>query len=143
MIPTMDISYEQVRSLVMEILGAGKHGTQCAAFCRDVAEKAIQRGFLEENDPHSSMLHTERFVLSNEDQARVQDILWDLIIEGILRPGLYDSVNNSLPFFHVTEYGKTILQDGPASPYDPDGYVKRLKDAIPDVESVILTYFSN
>ena len=142
MISAMDISYEQVRSLAMETLKTGEQATQFTSFYGYVAEKAVQHGFLKENDPRNSVIHTRRFLLSKADQARTQNILWDLIIEGILRPGLNDGQNNNLPFFHVTKYGKAILQDGSASPYDPDGYIKRLKDAIPKVDSVILTYLN-
>src|SRR4051812_15516066 len=57
--------------------------------------------------------------LSNYDYGRVINIVWDLIIEGVLRPGLGDGNNNDLPWFHITERGKAVLKDGPQSPYDP------------------------
>jgi hypothetical protein len=78
--------------------------------------------------------------LSDRDYGRVQDILWDLIIEGIVRPGLGDGANDSFPFFHVTEWGKAKLTAGHDSPYDPDGYLKRLNTAVPGLDPVIATY---
>jgi len=141
MIGKMDLSYEQVRSLVVETLATTKVD-QFSGFDRAVAEKAVKHGFLKENNPNASILHTEQFVLSYEDKARVQNILWDLIIEGILRPGLHDGVNNNLPFFHVTQYGKIVLKDGPTSPYDPDGYLQRLQESIPELDTIILTYLN-
>jgi hypothetical protein len=43
-----------------------------------------------------------------------------------------------LPFFYVTDFGKERIKD-PQTPYDPDGYLKALRD-IPGVDDVILTY---
>ena len=40
----------------------------------------------------------------------------------------------------MTEFGREKIKDGPASPYDPDGYLKRLAATIPDLDEVILTY---
>lgn len=39
--------------------------------------------------------------LSNRDRVRVHDILWDLIIEGKIRPGSGNGIDNNLPFIHV------------------------------------------
>jgi len=44
--------------------------------------------------------------ISPQDRGRSQDIIWDLIIEGYLRPGGGDGQNNEMPFFHVTAKGK-------------------------------------
>jgi len=77
-----------------------------------------------------------------QNAARVQSIVWDLIIEGIIRPGLNDGMNDDLPFFHVTEFGANVLANGPQSPYDPDGYLKRLQSDIPKLDSVIVLYLN-
>src|SRR5205807_10599710 len=47
-----------------------------------------------------------------------------------------------MPFFHVTEMGERRLKDGAVTPYDPDGYIKRLQRSIPALDSVILTYLN-
>lgn len=67
---------------------------------------------------------------------------WDLIIEGVLRPGLNDGNNPNLPHFHVTDLGRDRIRHdgGHPTPYDPDGYLRKLKETIPNVDSVILTY---
>ena len=79
------------------------------------------------------------YILSERDFGRCCDIIWDLIIEGIIRPGPLNS-DQGLPHFHLTEYGREKIKGGPALPYDPDGYLKRLAVAIPDLDEVILTY---
>lgn len=49
--------------------------------------------------------------LSFTDRARIYDIIWDLIIEGHVRPGLGDGQNNDLPYIHVTKTGKGYFQE--------------------------------
>jgi hypothetical protein len=41
-------------------------------------------------------------------KAPVWDVVWDLIIEGILRPGY--AITLELPYIHVTEFGKEALK---------------------------------
>ena len=80
-------------------------------------------------------------VLSDPDFILVGEILWDLIIEGVVRPG--DSLGGSqiFPHFHVTERGNELLKHGVSSPpYGPDGYLKRLVSDSPGLDPIIRTY---
>ena len=78
--------------------------------------------------------------LSYQDKGRVQSIFWDLIIEGVIRPGLADGVNDKYPFFHVTERGEQVIKEGATSPYDPDGYLKRFTADVAAVDPVVMIY---
>ena len=78
--------------------------------------------------------------LSDKDYSRVQSIFWDLFVEGVVRPGLNDGLSNDLPFFHVTEWGVEKLRGGRDTPYDPDGYFKRLAAAVPGLDPVVVAY---
>jgi hypothetical protein len=80
------------------------------------------------------------YFLSRNDQARVQDIFWDMLIEGVVRPGLGDGTNCDLPHFHVTDRGRAALSAASPPPYDPDGYLKRLQADLPAIDPVIVTY---
>lgn len=134
----LEISYEQLRSLVLEALHK-KHADQFAGLRETVAEIARKRGLMGNEQSHSIISSSG---LSGTDFARLQSIMWDLIIEGIVRPGLNEGVNNNLPFFHVTEWGKKAIQDGGIAPYDPDGYLTRLKRDIPNLDPVIESYLN-
>lgn len=48
--------------------------------------------------------------LSPPELGRLHDIVWDLIIEGYLRPGLGDGQTNDLPFVHVTAKGRAYFK---------------------------------
>jgi hypothetical protein len=75
--------------------------------------------------------------------ARVHSIFWDLLIEGIIRPGINDGVNLNLPHYHVTEWGQQVVAAGSeATPYDPDGYLSRLQTAITSIDPVVVTYLN-
>ena len=127
----LKLSYEQLRSVMVEMLrGAG--GGQLNDLNTAVPAVAMKMGLMADpagppqNTGGVRMIHHgysgSSVTLSGPDYGRVRNIFWDLVIEGILRPGLADGMNNDLPFFHVTEWGKVALKDGPTTPYDPDGY---------------------
>jgi hypothetical protein len=59
------------------------------------------------------------------DVLTLHEIVWDLLIQGVLAPGK-NSLNLNLPFIHVTEYGARCLDDGTIQAHDPDGYIARL-----------------
>ncbi|MGO8900777.1 MAG: hypothetical protein ACLQU5_20860 [Isosphaeraceae bacterium] len=48
--------------------------------------------------------------LSFRELGRIHDIIWDLIIDGHVRPGLGDGQNNNVPFLHVTAKGTKYFQ---------------------------------
>jgi hypothetical protein len=74
------------------------------------------------------------------DGLELHDIFWELLIQGVLAPGI-NSSNVKLPFIHVTEYGKKCIQANSILPHDPDGYMKRLEDLVEQpLDNTILTY---
>jgi hypothetical protein len=65
---------------------------------------------------------------------------WELVIEGIVTPG--NTSGQELPWFHVTQYGRTVLNEGEYTPHDRDGYLKRLEERIQPVDSTVLAYLA-
>jgi len=61
----------------------------------------------------------------------LQEILWELLLQGVLAPGK-NSLNLNLPFVHVTEYGARCLEEDALVLHDPDGYVERLTQDVSD-----------
>ena len=49
----------------------------------------------------------------------VHEVFWQLVVDGIVAPGLNPS-NPNMPWFHVTGYGRHVLDHGEYQPYDPD-----------------------
>lgn len=136
----LKVSYEGMRSLVVAVL-ARKDTWQIAELSESVAATAVERGLAESAGAWGSRPGRGPR-LSARDYARAQSVFWDLLIEGVVRPGLHDGMNNDLPFFHVTDYGKEAVKGGAASPYDPDGFLRRLAADVPALDPVILTYLT-
>jgi hypothetical protein len=96
---SLNISYEQMRSVVVEALRGGS-GTQFANLREQLPAVAKQMGLVTEPE---QLPGGRRVVysgggrlgdrLSDRDYGRRQSIVWDLIIEGIVRPGLGDGNN--------------------------------------------------
>jgi hypothetical protein len=144
----LPIGYEQLRSLVIEYLAAAKDDPtlQINNLRTGVATIAVSKGLDPDATHARSPAHGIPFgfasevVLSDPDFILVGEIIWDLIIEGVVRPG--DSLGGSqvFPHFHLTERGIEVLKHGVASPYDPDGYLKRLDSESPGLDPIIRTY---
>lgn len=134
-----DVSYEQLRSLVIESLGSSGGG-QVTSLYTNMARLVVQRGIAPDPYANSGTTYMNpQYEIPQKYKSWIEDIIWDLIIEGIVRPGLGDGLNNGLPWYHVSEYGRAVLGNNPPQPYDPDGYLGRVR-AIPNIDDVILAY---
>jgi hypothetical protein len=132
----LDTSYEQTRALVIEALKSSSSG-QMTSLYPNIANLAVRKGVVE--NPASANFLNPTYELPRKYKIWVEDIFWDLITEGLIRPGLGDGVNQGLPWYHVSEYGKTVLTNQSPQPYDPDGYLAEVR-AIPNIDDVILSY---
>ena len=96
-------------------------------FVFDVLRKSPQTHFHAiENDVRRLAESYER-----QDVLLLQEILWELLVQGVLAPGK-NSLNLNLPFVHVTEYGSRCLEDGAALAHDPDRYMERMQEVVGD-----------
>ena len=74
------------------------------------------------------------------DALRLQEVVWELLVQGILAPGK-NSLNVNLPFVHLTEYGLKCLEEDALLLHDPEGYMKNLHEAVGrDTDAVVDTY---
>jgi hypothetical protein len=138
----LPISYEQLRSLMLEALGRLEQSTQLDGLNKVVGKLACEKNLVPDPNGPDPSRHAMYF-LDQQDVARAQDIFWDLIIEGVIRPGLgQGSGNSDLPYFHVTDYGKEQVRHGTGSPHDPDGYLSRLRADLTALDPVIMTYMN-
>ncbi len=143
-----ELSREQLRAFTLEGLGR-EPKSQLGNLYNAVAQVIADHGMREHatgagrpiNIYPASFGGSSTPALTGRDMERVQDIFWDLMIEGIVRPGMNVS-NPNLPFYHVTEMGLKQVKEADKSPYDPDGYLKRLREKIPGLDPVIVTYLT-
>jgi len=105
------------------------------------------------SDPSAEQLNKngtayERFVeyVNNNRQPQVlafhvTEVFWQLLVEGIVAPGM-NSSNLDLPWFHVTEYGKKVLEAEAGHPHDEVGYLARVRARVPQPDLTVLAYLS-
>jgi len=142
----VDLSYEQMRSLVMQFLAQpSRDPRQLNDLYGGVARLAVeQHGIVPHREGRTGiieLMHGSGVRLTEKDCGRVASIIWDLIIEGVVRPGNENGGDAQLPSFYVTDFGKERIKDH-LTPYDPDGYMKAVRTGIPDVDDVVLTYLT-
>jgi hypothetical protein len=142
-LPNLDLTDDQLRSLVIEFLAQFPESEplQLATLKGEIGGMVAKRGLggipPQKGGPPSYF--PPALDLPDSVFVRCCDIVWDLIIEGVLRPGdLGDSRN--LPQFHVTLRGRELLKHGSMSPHDPDGYLKRLDSSVPTLDPIIRIY---
>ena len=85
--------------------------------------------------------------LDDADLKMVEQIIHEFYLEGILVPGTtlkaentYQSGTLIFPHYHLTEYGKKVVDTAEYQPHDPDGYLARIKTDIPEIDEVIIRY---
>lgn len=89
------------------------------------------RHFNQLNDPWDSP-SVDQFVKieSPADRNRfvflTMEVIWQLIIQGVITPGL-NPPNPGLPWFRVTDYGRKVLEAEGPIPHDPTGYLDEIR----------------
>jgi len=77
-------------------------------------------------------------MLDPRDQSAIRGVLWQLVGTGVLTPrSMLDDMNQ---FFELTGYGVEVLQEQEPSPYDPMGFMRRLRSEAPNLEPDTLEY---
>lgn len=71
----------------------------------------------------------------------VTEAFWQLLIEGVVAPGM-NSSNMNLPWFHVTAHGKKVIESSEPDPQDPTGYVDRLRATVNSPDPTIVAYLA-
>ena len=79
-------------------------------------------------------------ILAAEDIDRIKSVMWQLIIQGVLVPGVQGYADSSWPHFSITEYGKTYLESDGSAPYDPDGYLYGYLSCLLVLQMIVLMW---
>lgn len=78
--------------------------------------------------------------LSVTDDLIVDEIIWELIVQGVIAPGM-NSANRGLPWIHLTEYGRKSLKTNDFMPHDVLGYMSKLESAVGQTVDGIVTAY--
>jgi hypothetical protein len=137
------LDYEELRPLVLEALRqlSGTENLQLIYIINKTENAARSKGFYANDSPWYRGSSAEPHYMPDEAREKVRQIIWEFILQGILAIGLNET-NPNFPFVSITEYGKEVLKSGQTLPYDPDGYLKKLKTEIPNLDPLIEMYLS-
>jgi len=137
------LDYEELRPLVLEAIKqlVGSGSLQLVNILNQTDSVARSRGFYADVRPWSYGGQVTKHHMPSEDREKTRQIVWEFILQGILAIGL-DELNPNFPFVSITEYGKRVLESGQTLPYDPDGYLRKLRTEIPDLDPLIEMYLS-
>jgi len=88
-------------------------------------------------EPHGH--HDE---LANNYKDQIREIIWGLVIQGIIVPGA-STQHASLPLMQVTDWGRRCLEAGEYLPHDAGQYISRLRNRTPHADKDILLYLED
>jgi len=129
---------EEARSFLMQALRQ--------PHWRQIEDLLIAVGNLKPRDAPTQQSR-QRFIadgrgyLERGESALIDELIWSLIIQGVLAPGIDDS-NRNLPFLHLTDYGRKCVEENKILPHDPDGYLVEFRKAVPMADTVTVEYLT-
>jgi len=124
----MTVEYNNLRSLMLEYLRSNPNGQF------DLIENSSIYLFFQEHG----------FTLGKRDQETLQEIIHALYIEKIIYLGNNLRASGieawNLPFYRLTQHGQKVVNATEYQPYDPSGYLSRIRNEIPKIDDVIIIY---
>lgn len=132
------MDHEELRPLALEYLSKNPT-TQVLNILNGVEHLAQQKGYYKDSPAWSYGVTEHR--MPREDREKVREIVNEFLIEGLLGWGINES-NPNPPHLKVTSYGEVCIKEGMPQPYDPDGYLRYLKNEIPNIDDTIFMYMT-
>lgn len=136
------IDYETLRRLVLQALKK-KPLTEFAEIIQEVQRLADEQNVFptrEECQKHNIDYRYYRDKRLNPiDELKVNQIVWDLIVDRVLTLGV-DTSNYKWPHLRLTEFGNSVVNEEQPTHYDPDGYSAMLESFTPKIDPVIKQY---
>lgn len=135
------MDYEELRPLVLQVLKSGAEKTIIVDVINQTDIIATAKGFYKDVKPHVYSRGGIEHYMAKEDREKVRQIIWDLILQRVLTPGVSEHTPD-LPHIRVTDYGKKCLKSMEMLPHDPDGYLEYLRKEIPQTDDTIIMYIA-
>ena len=77
-------------------------------------------------------------------QNMIRGVVWDLIIQGILIPGIPNQLGSTgLPAFVISDWGKKCLESGEYVSFDAFKYLSRIETDIPGFDAIAKQYLKD
>jgi hypothetical protein len=136
----MPLSPQIIKSLMFEHFRTGM-SSQVMEVVNQVAILAVQKRLAPTaSGANRSHLHALGFENMRFVPDYVQQVMWQLLAQGVLVWGLGAESNNAYPFYRLTEYGRSVVEGGPPQPYDPDGFIAEFDRVVANGDAVLRDY---
>ncbi len=136
----MDMDRETLRHLLLEYLKKDDR-SQLTTIYNGVAETAFKEGYIEPPSGHTASQGYSEEMLPQDSRMQLQELTWELIIQGILTPGA-NSANPNLPFVRLTEYGRKCVDENDVLPHDYGTYLQQIKSFSSKTDAIFLLYLT-
>ena len=142
-----DHSYEELRAVVLDLLAGRERASyqldQYESLLVSVGEVLERREPVKPASNRGGTVHTfggSNAKLSRSDKHLMLEVFWSLFREGIVTLGLDDS-NREFPFFHLSTYGKQILDNEDAYFFhDVSTYEALIRKEVSSIDEVTIVY---
>lgn len=121
----MTIEYGRLRAILLEYLAAHPNGQV------NVLDEFIYK-----------FIQAKGLPVTHLNSRLICQIFHDFYLERIIAPGQKNPTSAPMdwPWYCVTEYGEKVLKSSEYQPYDPEGYLARIKREIPTIDNVVIRY---
>lgn len=130
-----------VRALLLEWLQRSERG-QLEEVVNGVLQLAMGRGLAASGVGAVGVghLHFQRNV--NLVRDHVQQVMWQLLAQGVLVWGMDAGPNDKYPFYRLTDYGRGAVKQQRPQPYDPDGFLAEFDRLVVPSDPVAREYLA-
>ncbi len=136
----MPLAPQIIKSLMFEHFRTGK-SSQVMEVVNQVAQLAVRKNLV---PPPTGANPSHLHALGRENMSfvpdHVQQVMWQLLAQGVLVWGLGAELNNNYPFYRLTDYGRSVVKDDAAQPYDPDGFIAEFDRVVGGGDAVMRDY---
>lgn len=113
------------KGAVVSLLAIVEH----LAISRGLLDKIIDLPEMAWGVPGDMLIYGSSTNLSEDGLNTFNEEVHFLSVQNVISPGAYRSYGDYFPYFHVTKYGLTCLANRDILPYDPEGYLARIRTA--------------
>lgn len=131
---------DTLKSLILEYL-KGHPQTQFTEIYNGVGNIAIERELIEGPSGYRPGAGYYEGLLGPQEQLLASELIWELIIQGILTPGM-NAANPELPRLRLTAYGERCVNENTILPHDYGTYLESIKSMSVPTDSVFLVYIT-
>lgn len=124
-----------VRQAVLARLATGEWGQESLVSVPHVRQSF--EGFVEFIEPTSFLPGWEQAFAS-----AVQEVIWQLVVEGVICPGGFTGHGLNFPWLRITDYGQRFLQSRDAHPHEVERFLERMRNGSRPLDKTVEAYLS-